>query len=90
MYCILLDVMLMKRCIFSKCTRYYNNVIFAEETDRLVTEGSNIKVSGAPGAFGKEFQDMEEKLDEVRRIVAGTNITTEDLDTLREKLNQIR
>lgn len=61
-----------------------------EETDILVTEGSNIKVSGAPGAFGKEFKDMEDKLDEVRRIIAGTNVTTEDLDSMKEKLNQIR
>jgi chromosome segregation ATPase len=61
-----------------------------EETDRLVTEGRNIKVSGAPGAFGKEFKEMEDKLDEVRRIIAGSNVTAEDLDSLREKLNQIR
>ena len=76
--------------IITSADAKFSDFVFAEETDRLVTEGSNIKVSGAPGAFGKEFKDMEDKLDEVRRIIAGTNVTTEDLDAMREKLNQIR
>ena len=55
-----------------------------------MAEGSNIKVSGAPGAFSREFKDMEDKLDEVRRIIAGTNVTAEDLESMTDKLAMIR
>ncbi len=65
-------------------------LLFIGETDLLVEEGSNIKVGGAPGAFEKEFKEMEDKLDEVKRILSGANFTSADLDQLREKLNTIR
>ena len=55
-----------------------------------MNEGANIKVGGAPGAFEDEFREMEEKLDKVRVILAGANITGKDLDELRDKLDTIR
>ena len=61
-----------------------------DETEYLVDEGSNIKFGGAPGAFEDEFNEMEGKLDEVRLILAGANVTGSDLDDLRDKLNTIR
>ena len=63
---------------------------FPDETDLLIKEGSEIKVGGAPGAFDKEFRFMEDKLEEVRRILAGTNVTEADLDDLRDRLNTAR
>ena len=64
--------------------------VAADQTDSLIEQGSAIKVGGAPGAFEKEFNFMEEKLEEVRKILAGTNVTEADLDGLRDKLNSIR
>ena len=55
-----------------------------------MNEGSNIKFGGAPGAFEDEFTDMEEKLDEVRAILDGANITGKDLQDLQDKLNTIK
>ncbi len=55
-----------------------------------MNEGSQIKIGGAPGAFEEEFRQMEEKLNEVRQILAGANVTGKDLDDLRDKLNLIR
>jgi len=60
------------------------------ETAALVEEGRAIKTDGAPGAFRAEFKQMEEKLDEVRRILAGANITDSDLARLEGQLNVIR
>ena len=62
----------------------------SDETDRLVNEGSQIKTGGAPGAFDKEFRDMEMRLEEVRNITSGANFTSKDLDELKSKLSQIR
>jgi hypothetical protein len=60
------------------------------QTDDLIKQGSDIKIGGAPGAFDKEFQAMEDKLDEVRGIVNGANVTTDDIEDLKAKLGAIR
>ena len=49
-----------------------------------------MKVGGVKGIFEAEFRAMEDKLDEVRRILAGTNVTRGDLDHLRDSLTVIR
>ena len=56
----------------------------------LVNKGSNIKIGGAPGAFRREFEEMEKKLDEVQRILAGANVTSSDLEELEQQLDIIR
>ena len=60
------------------------------QTNRLIQEGSEIKIGGVKGIFEAEFRSMEDKLDEVRRILAGTNVTQHDLDRLQDSLNNIR
>jgi len=52
--------------------------------------GGEIKIGGAPGAFEKEFQEIEEKLEEVKRIVAGANISEEGLQELLERIANMR
>ena len=59
-------------------------------TNQLVQQGENIKFEGPPGAFEDEFRIMEENLDEIRRIIAGANITSGDLDTISDQLATIR
>jgi len=56
----------------------------------LLKNGSEIKHGGAPGAFETEFVYMENVLEEVRRIIAGSNISLEGLENLMEKLQQLR
>ena len=50
-----------------------------DQTDQLVGQGGEIKIGGAPGAFEKVFQDMEDKLEQVRKIVEGHNVTADDI-----------
>ena len=56
----------------------------------LLKNGSEIKHGGAPGAFDSEFIYMESILEEVRKIIAGSNISLEGLENLMEKLQQLR
>ena len=65
-------------------------LVVLDETTSLVTIAGEIKYGGAPGAFDKEFLSMETKLDEVKRILAGSNISIGSLDDLQDKLRQIR
>jgi len=65
-------------------------LLFAEETVILLKNGSEIKYGGAPGAFEREFVYMETILEEVRRIIAGSNISVEGLENLMDKLQQLR
>lgn len=60
------------------------------ETTILLKNGSEIKYGGAPGAFDREFSYMESKLDEVKKILAGSNISVEGLEDLQAKLRQLR
>jgi hypothetical protein len=61
-----------------------------DETNVLVRVAGEIKYGGAPGAFDKEFASMESKLEEVKSILAGSNISMESLEELQLKLQQIR
>ena len=62
----------------------------AEETLILLKNGSEIEHGGAPGAFESEFRYMETILEEVRKIIAGSNISIDGLENLMEKLRQLR
>ena len=62
----------------------------AEETIILLKNGSEIEHGGAPGAFETEFRYMETTLDEVRKIIAGSNISVDGLENLMEKLRLLR
>ena len=56
----------------------------------MIRQGGDIKIGGAPGAFDKEFTDMEDKLEQVRKIVDGANVTSDDIDDLKMKMEAIR
>ena len=63
---------------------------FTDETQRQIGIGGNIKISGPPSAFEKEFQEMEKKLEEVKKILNGTGVTQADLDQITEKLEDLK
>lgn len=55
----------------------------------LIKEGSEIKTGGVSGAFEEDFLEMEKKLEEVKRILAGTDISVEGLDEIRQRIQII-
>ncbi|XP_074646812.1 laminin subunit beta-1-like [Tubulanus polymorphus] len=60
------------------------------ETNRLMDDAKNIKTTGAPGAFEKEFKAMEDNLEEVKMILHNTNVSFNDINELQMKLEKLR
>lgn len=63
--------------------------MFVVETSVLIKEGSEIKTGGVSGAFEEDFLEMERKLEEVKRIVAGTDTSVEGLDEILRRIQVI-
>ena len=66
-----------------------NHFATTDETDWWLREGSKINPI-RPGAYDAELRAMEEKLDEVRRLLAEANMTGGGAEQLTWELNQIR
>ena len=62
----------------------------SDETNRLIRDGENLKVTGAPSAFDKEFSEMEAKIEEIKRIISNSNVTTADIRDIENRLATIR
>lgn len=43
-----------------------------------------------PGVYTDQFEDMEKKLDEVRRILSQANVTNVDIDGLQNLVDELR
>ena len=66
-----------------------NTFLNIDETDWWLREGSKIDPI-RPGAYDVELRLMEERLDEVRRLLAEANMTGPGAEQLNWELNQIR
>lgn len=64
--------------------------IFSAQTTDLIKRAVDIKATGVESAFNKEFQQMEENLDEIRQIVRNANISSEDIRDLDSMLKSLR
>lgn len=56
----------------------------------MVNKVKNITVTGAAGAFEKEFRAMRENLDEVRQIINDVGGSSETIVELDEMLDTIK
>lgn len=52
--------------------------------------GGEIKITGPPSAFDQEFKDMEDKLDRVREILKGSNVSADDINDIKSKLDILK
>lgn len=48
----------------------------------MVEAASQIKQQGATGAYTKEFDSMKSRVDEVKRLLESSSISSNDLDKL--------
>jgi len=53
-----------------------------------VEEASKIKQQGATGAYTREFDTMKNRVDEVKRILESSSISSTDLENLGDMINQ--
>lgn len=59
-------------------------------TRDIVNKVTNITVTGAAGAFEKEFNIMKENIDEVRQIIEAVGGSSENVKQLSEMLENIK
>lgn len=61
-----------------------------DQTTTEVAKAEQVKAAGVTGAYYKSyFEEMEEKLAEVRDILAGASISNEELSAVQDEINKI-
>lgn len=53
-----------------------------EQTAKVITDASNIKQTGASGAYTKEFELLEKRIDDVKALVENTTRSSHDLTVM--------
>ncbi|KAF4532826.1 hypothetical protein B566_EDAN002677 [Ephemera danica] len=61
-----------------------------DKTYEAIHNASEIKQTGATGAYTREFENMEKKLDEVRQLLENTTVSSTDLEDLELIIEDLR
>lgn len=61
-----------------------------EQTENVIKSASEIKATGAAGAYTVEFENMEKKISEAKNILQTTTKSSMDLQTLNDVIDQLR
>ncbi|XP_059469528.1 laminin subunit beta-1 isoform X2 [Neocloeon triangulifer] len=61
-----------------------------ERTNRAIQSASDIKQTGATGAYTREFENMEKKISEVKQLLESSKVSSSDLDNLRNNIDDLR
>lgn len=64
--------------------------MLSEQTDNVIKSASEIKATGAAGAYTVEFENMEHKISEVKNALQSSTKTSVDLHTLNDVIDQLR
>lgn len=68
----------------------YMNYLKLEKTDNVIKSASEIKATGAAGAYTVEFENMEKIISEVKTIMQTTTQSSTDLQTLNDIIDQLK
>lgn len=63
---------------------------FVEQTERVIQAASEIKRTGATGAYTQEFELMERKLNDVRQYLQNTTKSSLDLTQIDKLVDDLR
>lgn len=61
-----------------------------DETRRVIEEAKQIKTTGATGAYTKEFEAMERKLDTIRNLLRNASISGQEINSLQKLETDLR
>jgi len=61
-----------------------------EQTENVIKSASEIKATGAAGAYTVEFENMEKKISEAKNILQTTTKSSMDIQTLNDVIDQLR
>jgi coxsackievirus/adenovirus receptor len=64
--------------------------LYTEQTEKIINSASEIKATGASGAYTVEFENMEKKISEVKNILQTTTKSSQVFQTLNEVIDQLR
>ncbi|XP_021926605.1 laminin subunit beta-1 isoform X2 [Zootermopsis nevadensis] len=61
-----------------------------DQTERVIHAASEIKQTGASGAYRREFEKMEKQLNEVTQLLENTTVSSHDLERLENLVEKFR
>uniref|UniRef100_T1KI06 Laminin subunit beta-1 n=1 Tax=Tetranychus urticae TaxID=32264 RepID=T1KI06_TETUR len=61
-----------------------------DETLRLIERARKIKQTGAPGAYGKSFITIENKLLDAEILISGSNVTDADIGNVNKTIQELQ
>jgi len=67
-----------------------NSILSPEKTNEAIKSASEIKQTGATGAYTREFENMEKKIGEVKQLLESTEVSTNDLENLEKLIEALR
>jgi len=56
----------------------------------VIQEASEIKQTGATGAYTREFEKLEKQLNEVKQLLENTTVSPQDLERLENLVEKFR
>lgn len=60
------------------------------QTDDIIERAKQIKQQGATGAYTKEFEDVEKKIETIRDILNNTTVSSKDIKKLNDNIDRLR
>lgn len=61
-----------------------------KQTDDIIDRAKLIKLQGATGAYTKEFEDVEKKIDDIRTILQNTTVSMKDIQKINDNIEKLR
>lgn len=61
-----------------------------DQTDDIIERAKLIKTQGATGAYTKEFEDVEKKIETIRDILNNTTVSSKDIKKLNDNIDRLR
>jgi chromosome segregation ATPase len=61
-----------------------------DEALKLIERARKIKQTGAPGAYGKSFVTIENKLIDAEILISGSNVTDTDIGTVNQTIQELQ
>lgn len=60
------------------------------QTDDIIERAKQIKTQGATGAYTKEFEDVEKKIETIRNILNNTTVSAKDIKKINDNIDRLR
>lgn len=75
-----------------ECFDNWDDILTAlnSQTDDIIERAKLIKLQGATGAYTKEFEEVEKKLDTIRTIMHNSTVSGQDIKKINENIDRLR